>query len=164
MRVVFAQHALRVQAAQAPVEAGWRRNQAEQAGTSGELARVASWQAGSAAAEPLQRYSVRGSRVPRGAQHRRLGHTAASVEHPGYSSAHSQAVMAEDQLQVPLLQGHTGVVWRRQAGQAVHGRLLHHSRPHRGVQPRCKGLRKLQHARASVLLRDGGRARGRGLA
>lgn len=60
--------------------------------------------------------------------------------------------MAEDQLQVPLLQCHAAIVWRRQVCEAVVCRLLHHPRADRGVEPRCKSACKLQDAGARVLL------------
>ena len=74
----------------------------------------------------------------------------------------SQAVVAEDELQVALLHRHARVVGRGQAAQAVARRLLHHARRDRGVEPRREGGGKLQDAGARIVLRGGGRqARGR---
>ena len=113
VRVVLAQHALRVQASQAPA-VRWVYARA----VNTRPARRARDYAGM---EPSTL-----SRTVLCASRRVCMHRPAASRTPLHPCISSQTVVAEHQLQVAMLQRHTTVIWRRQRLQAVERGLLHH--------------------------------------
>ena len=62
----------------------------------------------------------------------------------------SQAVVSEDQLEIPALHWHAGRPW--QAGNSLCGRMLQHALVHCEVHPSCKCSRELEYTCANILL------------
>lgn len=62
----------------------------------------------------------------------------------------SQAVVSENQLEIPALHWHAGRPW--QAGNGLCGRMLQHALVHCEVHPSCKCSRKLEYTCTNILL------------
>ena len=78
--------------------------------------------------------------------------TQAAADSGGRSTAprDSQAVVSEDQLEIPALHWHAGWPW--QAGNSLCGCMLQHALVHCQVHPSCKCSRELEYTCTNILL------------